>query len=619
MKTLNNTIRFVSAIIFCLICSVYSFAQTSITTQLGNIIATLNNTGVLFQNMEQGTAGFEVPAGGGVSSIYCSNLWIGGLDDTLGLHAAASRFGIDYNANTGESENSTEFTPGPLTFNGTTNESLKSDYNFIYLANRIDVQNHIDYFNSVQNGTAQILFPNGYSTPQWMLDWPVALPDTLCGGSAPFVDTDSNGLYNPQSGDYPCFKGDECAFMIFNDNGGVHSESEGIPLKITVQLMLYAYNGLGEDIANTLFANYTIFNCSGESYQQAYIGNWTDLDLGFAGDDYIGSHVGGGFYYAYNGDLFDEAGTGSSGYGANTPIQTIIFMQGPKIDADGLDNAMPAELSNFTTYGPYGPGYGDGIIDNEHLGMSNFVYYNNSLNPINGEPTNAQHHYGYMQSTWKNGQAMRFGGNGVSGSGVVANLNARYMFPGVSDPFNVNTGGIIPPSTAVPWTELNAQGATGNAPGDRRGIAGSGPFTFAAGDTITFDLAFQYSEESGTLLDKVTLAYINSNLAREVFANSTLNCNESDITLTLNDAKRVTNNIEVYPNPTKDFIRLKGIIDYSSHYIIEDVSGRAVQAGLLNTSGQINIEKLMPGQYLLRLCDDDTNTLTIKRVQKIAH
>lgn len=616
MSKHNYVLSIARVIIPFLLFSASSFAQTTVTTQLGNMIATFSNTGRLFLNMEEGTAGFEVPAGGGVSSIYCSNLWIGGLDDTLGLHLAASRFGIgDFNEETGQADSSQEFTPGPLTLNGTTNQILKSNYNYVYLANRDDVENHINYFNAIQNGTAQTLFPNGYSTPQWMLDWPVAFPDTLCGGSAPFMDTDANGLYNPQNGDYPCFKGDECAFMIFNDNGGVHSESEGTPLKITVQLMLYAYNGLGEDIANTLFANYTIFNCSNESYQEAYIGNWTDFDIGTPFDDFIASHISGGFYYAHNGDPFDEPSTGTQGYGSATPVQSVVFLQGPKIDSDSIDNALTPELTSFTMYGPYGPGYGDGIIDNEHLGMSNFVYYNNSTNPINGEPATAQHHYNYMQSKWKNGQAMQFGGNGVSGAGVVADLNARYMFPGNSDPHNINTNGIVPPPSALPWTEVSA----GNAPNDRRGIAASGPFSFAAGDTITFDLAFQYSEESGTLLDEVTLAYINSNLAREVFSNNALNCNDSEIVLAVNNTSGETNNIELYPNPTRDFIRFKGFTGHSSHYIIEDVSGRMVQSGTSTFGHSINIEKLQPGQYILRLCDDDGKTMAIKRMQKIAY
>jgi hypothetical protein len=613
MISLNHTLRIAFLLFVCFSTFVSSHGQTSITTQLGNIIATFNNKGMLFFNQDFNTAGFEVPAGGGVSTIFCSNLWIGGLDDTLGLHTAASRFGY---ANNSDSI-STEYTPGPLTLNGTTNDDLINSYNHIFLANRADIENHIGYFNALQNGTVDVLYPNGYSTPQWMLDWPVWQPDTLCGGSAPFIDTDVDGLYEPQNGDYPCFKGDQCAYIIFNDNGGYHSESEGTPLKATIHLMLYAYTGLGNDIANTLFANYTLFNCSNTNYQETYIGNWTDFDIGFANDDYIGSHVGGGFYYAYNGDNFDETGLGSLGYGANTPVQSVIFLQGPRLNQDGEDNLLPAELSSFSSYGPYGNGHGDGVIDNEHLGMTGFVYYNNSSNPINGEPRFSQHYYNYMRSTWKNGQQLKFGGNGVSGSGVISDMQARYMFPGTSDPYNINTNGVTPPAASLPWSELNAQGSTGNAPSDRRGIAASGPFTFAAGDTISFDLAFQYSEESGTLLNKVTLAYINSIQARELFNASALNCNQSEIILSSNDYSNQATTVRVFPNPASDYVRITGLIDRSKCYTLTDISGREVRNGSLQQSDYINLERIVPGEYILRISDNNGNTIAVRRIQKI--
>jgi hypothetical protein len=65
-------------------------------------------------------------------------------------------------------------------------------------------------------------------------------------------------------------------------------------------------------------------------------------------------------------------------------------------------------------YEGIGIGYGDGVIDNERFGMRRFVYYNNSGNPINGEPSTPLHYYNYMNGIWKNGQKMAYGGDGVS-------------------------------------------------------------------------------------------------------------------------------------------------------------------------------------------------------------
>jgi hypothetical protein len=218
-----------------------------------------------------------------------------------------------------------------------------------------------------------------------------------------------------------------------------------------------------------------------------------------------------------------------------------------------------------------------------------------------------------MQSKWKNGQAMQFGGNGVSGTGVITDLNAHYMFPGNSDPYNMNTNGVAPPTTAVPWTEVSA----GNVPSDRRGVAASGPFTFAAGDTITFDIAYQYSEESGTPYDEITLAYINSNIAREVFNASTTNCEFTDVVMSTNNIAPQTKHIELYPNPTTNSIHLRGLTDYSTHYSIEDVAGKLIQKGILIGENVINAEKILPGEYILRLHDNEGNMIAVKRFQKV--
>ena len=69
--------------------------------------------------------------------------------------------------------------------------------------------------------------------------------------------------------------------------------------------------------------------------------------------------------------------------------------------------------------------------------MRRFVYYNNGNNPINGEPTTPLHFYNYMNGIWKNGQKMAYGGDGVTpASGANLDIEADYMFPGDTDPYN---------------------------------------------------------------------------------------------------------------------------------------------------------------------------------------
>ena len=81
-----------------------------------------------------------------------------------------------------------------------------------------------------------------------------------------------------------------------------------------------------------------------------------------------------------------------------------------------------------------GFGYGDGIVDNERMGMTVCV-----LQQF-GKPNPTESHrrhftYNYMSGLWKNGQAMAYGGDGI-GAATGANLDviARYMFPEIQIP-----------------------------------------------------------------------------------------------------------------------------------------------------------------------------------------
>ena len=144
----------------------------------------------------------------------------------------------------------------------------------------------------------------------------------------------------------------------------------------------------------------------------------------------------------------------------------LDFFYGLFQDQDGIDNPLTTNLSDAVDslglpYSGLGFGYGDGVVDNERLGMSSFMYYNNSGNPINGEPSSAPDFYRYMSGLWKNGQKIAYGGDGLSAAtGANLDVFADYMFPGDSDPLNWGTGG----QNMEPWTEVTA----GNSPADRR-------------------------------------------------------------------------------------------------------------------------------------------------------
>lgn len=388
-----------------------------------NVRARVNSGGLLFGDPDLQRASFEVPKGGGVSTIFASNFWIGGVSSDQQLKLAVGTFG----------QGEQDWFPGPLTTDGTasTTAEVMSLYDRVWLANKSQIATHLAYIDAVQSGDLSTSFPNGYSIPSWFFDWP-AHGDTQNGFAlnlAPFVDVNLDGLYNPTDLDYPNFPGDQCAYFIMNDKGGVHpSGSE--PIGIEVHVMIYAFNATdGTALDNTVFVNYHVINRGTQTLSDTYCGIWTDTDLGTSYDDYLGCNVEHSFFYCYNGDAFDEASSSSPGYQANIPIQTVAIYGGPKRDDDLLDNGYTLSGPTSGTYAYDGVGTADGIIDNEELGFSHFVSYNIGSNPVNGEPQIPSHFYNFMKGIWKNGSPMTYGGNGAGNGTGSTSTSASYMFP----------------------------------------------------------------------------------------------------------------------------------------------------------------------------------------------
>ena len=378
---------------------------------------------------------WEVPAGSGKQTIFQHSLWFGGLDADDSLHLAAYRYG----------QIGRDFWSGPLkTTDATIDMMTVLKYHHIWNLSREEV----DYFIA-HHGEA------GYEAPEDILTWPAHGVGDFAHDLAPFVDVDGDGNYNPEAGDYPDIKGDQCLFFIFNDGFKEHGESQGKQIGLEVHAMAYAYNTPNDEaLNNTVFFNYQFFNRSVNDYHDVYLGLWTDWDIGYMFDDYVGCDVQRNSCFGYNGFPVD-GNNGPEAYGDNPPVQVLTVLAGPYTNA------------------------------NERLGMTGFMYHNNSSN-VNGDPSKAEDYYNYMQNLWKNGQPMLFGGNGYSNGTL--DLPCKYMFPGDSDPDNIGTNGIQPEgygTNGVYWTEEQC----GNTPYDRRGLASVGPFSFNAGGTQELDYA----------------------------------------------------------------------------------------------------------------------------------
>ena len=94
-------------------------AQYSLDSlDLNNIVAGLNANGNLFDDSNH-VQYFEVPAHGGVHSMFSAGLWIGGLDDVGQLRLAAH----------GYNGMGDDFWPGPLDGLGSITQATSDNWN----------------------------------------------------------------------------------------------------------------------------------------------------------------------------------------------------------------------------------------------------------------------------------------------------------------------------------------------------------------------------------------------------------------------------------------------------------------------------------------------------------
>ena len=508
---------------------------------INNVKTRINSGGDMWWDLPAGTGSkYYIPANGSATSLFAGSLWIAGVDVNNQLKCAALRFrqvGNDYYT-------------GPLTVDGSASITPETcaRWDKIFKITRAEVD---EFLSNVDYSGPEPKLVEGYEPPSIIKNWPAHPdpendPEGIANFLAPFYDADGDYEYHPENGDYPYYdinnelchtkiptmeeekdgtmygsilvdqvlKGDQTLWWIFNDKGASHTESGGQAIGIEVRAQAFAF-ATNDEINNMTFYSYEIINRSTYTLTGTYFSPWTDVDLGYGWDDYVGCDVARGLGYGYNGTAVDGSGEPEA-YGAQPPAIGIDFFQGPYMDADGIDNPKYTYLyqtvwdavlndSVLVAYDSTqivdesinGVNFGNGIIDDERFGMRRFVYHNNGSGD-NSDPDNAPEYYNYLRGIWKNGAKMRYGGNAFSGSDVVG-PECDFMFPGDSDPWNWGTGGAVPNGgynqNGLYWSEEQCQ----NAPNDRRFMQSAGPFTLEPGavNYITFGVPWARATSGG--------------------------------------------------------------------------------------------------------------------------
>jgi len=547
------------------------------TLDINNVGATVKSYGSMFWD-GIGYPHYQVPIDSGTNSIFASGLWVGGYDQSGELHLSA----VTYGKTNGSEKPVYDFAPGPLK-SDEGNEAFcdtatSNQYDRIWKIDRLDIEQFI--YENIDEKLFEI--------PEDMDDWPGNGPEGF-DNLAPFVDYNNDGVYNTDDGDYPQILGDQMLWWINNDNTHPNEETGGNPMGIEMQHSFYGFRYDNPVDEYTELVNYqtylrvNIVNRSQEQYDSVYIGVWVDADIGNAFDDYVGCDVSRNSFYFYNGDSYDESYQNYLGYGSKPPVQTVTILQGPEADDDGTDND------------------GDGIVDNENLKMSKFIYYNNSVQGANNattDPDDAYEYYNYMRGYWKDTTPLLYGGNGHISGGGDPNTPCDYMFPGETDPEGTGTNGV--PQEA--WSETTEN----NTPDDRRGICAMGPFTMKPGEKNTIDILFAYIPHDESKfghfnyqpkLDSLITWYDENRIPS--------NYTEADALSIQQD--NTIHEITVYPNPVNDkcFIEARGKITTIRLYSIN--GQKVAERHIDNREAILDVRNFSPGLYVLE-CDIEGST-----------
>ncbi|MFC1527965.1 hypothetical protein ACFL5D_04425 [Candidatus Neomarinimicrobiota bacterium] len=251
---------------------------------------------------------------------------------------------------------------------------IQSNYNYSFghfNVNRIttDFSNNGVFVSQVYSSGAGMRFDNisiNYTSGLWIADssnGKIRLSVTEYSSEyapGPFgVEYDSlkhNIIsLNQTTGSILPILGDQMHWYVYND--GIHENHtvySAEPLDIEIHATLWGYkdNYKNINLQNIMFVKSLVINKGDSNIENGYIGFWSDPDLGWAGDDFVGCDSTLNLGYCYNDGPDDY-------FGENPPAHGITLLQGPIVESN--NNTAKA-------FGNYINGY-------QNLPMTSFVKY----------------------------------------------------------------------------------------------------------------------------------------------------------------------------------------------------------------------------------------------------
>ena len=503
---------------------------------LNNISTIFKNDGISDINIGQDASGFVYPFGTGKTAVYCSGLIWGAKiagDPQVRVGGSTYREGLQC----GWIDDSGNVIP----------PSHPQARIFRVRPEVYPGGPYVDLFREAmdEGKTEQEI------RTQYELDW-AEWPADL---GAPYFDANANGTYDsdPSSGDIPGVIGAaQTIWFVANDQDAVKTQfMYGTdPMGIEYQATLWEYkDSLGFN--NLFFRKYKLINKTDIlgnpiNFDSMYISMWSDPDIGYASDDYVGCDTLLNLGFAYNAfatDLIYDP--------LPPPAVGFDLIRGPLVQGNyGEDRNRNGIDDNFD----YGLTENNQIVFGFiNLPMTAFYYFTIQdpvLNdPILGSSQGANQFYNFMQ-----------GKIGITGE--------YFINPVTSLPTTFALSG--DPVTGTGWIDGIQLSA-----GDRRLGLSTGPFQMAPGDTQMVVVAeIAGGAETGiSHLNAITLVKQYSQLAQEFYdAAFPVHVDNETIPRTFTLKQN-------YPNPFNPSTKIRYSIPHSSKVIIKvfDVLGKEIE------------------------------------------